>query len=1092
MCKVNDRRKIFFSRLGVTTACRRTAWSMVVFCLLLTVLRTPLPASAAPLTDLGTDSPAVSTDFGLKDGSLAWGDYDNDGDLDLLVTGNNLTGGSETSIITNDNGTMVRHSMDLYGVQSSSGAWGDFDNDGYLDILITGLRSIGETRELFSGVYRNVASGSPPGRGFTLFQTLDPIYNGEGAWGDYNQDGFLDILLTGNTASDGPFTRVYRYTGSTFNNSGTTITALTNSSAAWADFDNDDDLDFAISGKTLAGTPATLVYRNNGESNFNLLASLPIGLYSGTVNWIDTDNDGFLELLVTGNNGAESGPNVDPYTLLYRYDNLSTSFTQINNPGLDDIWSSTVSVGDYNNDGLADLAMAGLTYTGRLVKIYTSDGDGTFTDAGVNLPEASGLSMAWGDLNQNGTLDLAVSGIYGVTGSPPVEHYYLNVYGNDSPAPPANTTPSAPTLDSACWDGSSTLTLTWNAASDDHTKANALTYTLAMGMTPGGIDRVSPGFLPGAGAPPPLTGNTYTGTRAILRYLPEADYYWAVQAVDASYAGSPFASIPGGVISYRRPVAVADSFTVDEDSTNTMLNILGNDEGNGEAVSLYNFTGPGHGTLSLVGGTLSYTPTANYNGYDSFYYYAIRESSKYCSRAQVTIEVRQVNDTPTGIALTNNRIAAGSAIGTDIGRFITTDSDSGQSYTYELVDETNQYDNEYFSLYRNMSYNPPATFLRTAAEMPPIADDMEYQIQVRSTDNGSPAASVTAVLLIRVIPSSPATNIALFDDRILENQAANASVGRVRTYMGTTEDTASTYMLVADEFGDNYDNDLFTIQGSSSTYYLRAIDALDFDELVPENNVYQVRIRSSNPAIRPPFEMVLNVYVDPTLPVVSAYDDNNVLQTGTVNLSASEDTPKVITLRTAEAGVGEVISWQVTSGPSHGVAVLEPGDTTNNQNKTLTYTPASDWFGSDSFVVQVNDPDGNTSQITVNLSVQNVNDPPTLASLGPVSYPELSGPHVIQLTGITAGPANEADSTPMLTVTAIRPWYAPDPWPFLNYETSAVVGGQATLTLYVGVGPGTYPMKVVVSDGGSQTSQDIQITVVFADKEQTFLPIVIR
>lgn len=621
-----------------------------------------------------------------------------------------------------------------------------------------------------------------------------------------------------------------------------------------------------------------------------------------------------------------------------------------------------------------------------------------------------------------------------------------------------------------------------------------LTYSLAMGTTAGGIDRVSPGFLPGAGARPPVPGNLFTGTRAILRNLPEADYYWSIQAVDASYAGSAFASIPNGVINYHKPVAVADSFTMDEDSSGTLIDLLANDDGGGDALILYNYTNPGHGTLNLIGGALYYSPGPNYNGDDTFYYYAIRENSRYCSQARVTLHVNEVNDPPTAISLTSNRIASGSPIGTDIGRFITTDIDSGQSYTYEFVDENNEFDNEYFTLVRNTSYNPVAWFLRTAAEMPPIPGDLEYRIQVRSTDSGDPAESVTAILTIQVIQSTPATEIRLSNNHVLEHQNPNTSIGRIRTYMGATEDRNATYELVADSSGSTYDNQYFAITGSSSTFNLRTTSdtslILDYDQANPENNVYQIYVRSSNPAIRPPFEMLLTVYVDPTLPAVSGYDDTNVWRTGTMSLSASEDTGKVITFRATEAGVGETLHWTVISGPSHGSTDVPDGDTTTNQNKTITYTPATDWFGSDSFVVQVNDPDGNTSQITVNITVQNVNDAPTLNAIAPVTYPELSGPHTITLTGITSGPPNEAGSTSLLTVTAIQPWYAPDPWPILHFQTSAVTNGTATLTLFIGVGPGTYPLKVVVSDGGRQTSQDIEITVVWAPKQLNFLPII--
>ena len=77
----------------------------------------------------------------------------------------------------------------------SSVAWGDYDNDGYLDILLTGQSS----SSYISKIYRN--------NGNNTFTELNRTYiNGIGyssaSWGDYDNDGYLDILLTGYNESD--------------------------------------------------------------------------------------------------------------------------------------------------------------------------------------------------------------------------------------------------------------------------------------------------------------------------------------------------------------------------------------------------------------------------------------------------------------------------------------------------------------------------------------------------------------------------------------------------------------------------------------------------------------------------------------------------------------------------------------------------------------------------------------------------------------------------------------------------------------------------------------------------------------------------
>ena len=71
--------------------------------------------------------------------SVAWGDYDNDGDLDVLLTG--PSGGVASRVYRNNGGTFSDIGAGLPGVSISSVAWGDYDNDGDLDILLTGSSS---------------------------------------------------------------------------------------------------------------------------------------------------------------------------------------------------------------------------------------------------------------------------------------------------------------------------------------------------------------------------------------------------------------------------------------------------------------------------------------------------------------------------------------------------------------------------------------------------------------------------------------------------------------------------------------------------------------------------------------------------------------------------------------------------------------------------------------------------------------------------------------------------------------------------------------------------------------------------------------
>ncbi len=142
----------------------------------------------------------------VADSSVAWGDYDNDGDLDLLLTGDT---GTEiiSRVYRNDGETFADISAPLPEVKLGSVAWGDYDNDGDLDLLLTGDTG----SEIISHVYRN-----DDGTFNATMAGLPGVDTSSVAWGDYDNDGDLDILLTGRN-DVGPISRVYRNDDGTFN-----------------------------------------------------------------------------------------------------------------------------------------------------------------------------------------------------------------------------------------------------------------------------------------------------------------------------------------------------------------------------------------------------------------------------------------------------------------------------------------------------------------------------------------------------------------------------------------------------------------------------------------------------------------------------------------------------------------------------------------------------------------------------------------------------------------------------------------------------------------------------------------------------------
>ncbi len=310
-----------------------------------------------------------SAQFGRGDTtSLAWGDCDNDGDLDLAV-GNALYE-QNYLYINNGDGTFTQSAQFGTG-KTYSVAWGDCDNDGDLDLAVGNYAQQ-------NYLYVNNGDGT-----FTSQAQFGMGYTRSVAWGDYDNDGDLDLAV-GNVGQsylyvnngDGTFTESTQFgTGGTF-------------SVAWGDYDNDGDLDLAVGNYD---NQENYLYVNNGDGTFTESKQFGTGK-TRSVAWGDYDNDGDIDIVV-GNVGQR-------YLYINNGDGTFTEQAQFGTGN-----TQSIAWGDYDNDGDIDLAVATASYQQNY--LYINLGDAGFASQ-PQFGTGYSISIAWGDYDNDGDLDLAV------------------------------------------------------------------------------------------------------------------------------------------------------------------------------------------------------------------------------------------------------------------------------------------------------------------------------------------------------------------------------------------------------------------------------------------------------------------------------------------------------------------------------------------------------------------------------------------------------------------------------------------------------------------------------------------------------------
>lgn len=300
----------------------------------------------------------------------AWGDYDNDGWLDLYVTGNL---GPSKLFRNNGDGTFslspLNEQVALPNVKTGGAVWADYDNDGWQDLYVLAhgpnvlLRNDGG--EGFSDVTATAGVG-------------DAAKGSTATWGDYDNDGFLDLYVT-----------------------------------SWSCAPECDPIDLTLAEDRL--------YRNRGDGTFEDVTHLltPVEKLQGagfTASFVDFDDDGDVDIYVVNDSLMNPIGNV-----LWRNDGPGCG-----TDGQDWCWTDAsaesgaglviegmgLAVGDYDNDQDLDLYFTNMVNPSALL---TNRGDGSFVENAEDVGVEVGPSAAvgWGnvffDFDNDSWLDLFIA-----------------------------------------------------------------------------------------------------------------------------------------------------------------------------------------------------------------------------------------------------------------------------------------------------------------------------------------------------------------------------------------------------------------------------------------------------------------------------------------------------------------------------------------------------------------------------------------------------------------------------------------------------------------------------------------------------------
>jgi len=397
------------------------------------------------------DQYGVQNPYDEQNFACSWADYDNDGDEDLLFTYYNHWSPNPPHFKLCRNEFPLEYFSDatastdisLEG-QSKVCIWGDYNNDGLLDVYFC---QGGDAVPIYlpNKLFKNNGSGT----GTFTDVTIEAGVGNDGcshsaAWGDYNNDGYLDLLVGNGYHGDGHPNELYKNNGDgTFDPVGAEVGInidTTTLGVSFFDYNGDLYQDILFNTGCHTNHPTqTFLYRNSGPPYYNY--TLIVDAFEETNEYAssgvavcDFDNDNDLDLYIPIE--AHRHIDEDRYNFLFQYDSQQESYTNVTSlwevEGDAEDWNADCYFNDFDNDSRWDLFVVTEIGVPNFDDVlYKKDigypYDDVTDDAGVG-GDKFGWSTAWADFNRDGREDIFVANAFVDCDN----YLYLNQFPNSN------------------------------------------------------------------------------------------------------------------------------------------------------------------------------------------------------------------------------------------------------------------------------------------------------------------------------------------------------------------------------------------------------------------------------------------------------------------------------------------------------------------------------------------------------------------------------------------------------------------------------------------------------------------------------------